>query len=160
MPVGKSQADAHGTLGALPDRRRAETMGFEQILRGGPCTLDIALATRWVHAEHIAAETEALRLIDGAGVTDQVAKRRRYAVAVPLEQLRKSRRREAALVVEPHRQREVVKREDGRDPLLAAGGEHAPVVVERGARELALGPARCAPTRSRSGMRCSPGLLA
>src|SRR5438309_3186738 len=98
-----------------------------------------ALATRWVHAEHIAAETEALRLIDGAGVTDQVAKRRRYAVAVPLEQLRKSRRREAALVVEPHRQREVVKREDGRDPLLAAGGEHAPVVVERRARELALG---------------------
>src|SRR5438309_2276045 len=58
-------------------------MGFEQILRGGPCTLDIALATRWVHAEHIAAETEALRLIDVAGVARRLDARRPLFVLPP-----------------------------------------------------------------------------
>ena len=114
-------------------------MGFEEVVSRAPGGALVALHARRVDAQHVAAPAQALRLVDGARVADHVAERASGPLAVALEQLRESRVREPAQLVDPDRQREVVEGEDRRDAVLVAGVEHPPVMVELGGRELTAG---------------------
>ena len=113
-------------------------MRLEEVVVCASSALAVLCVAGRVDAEDISALTEALGLVDGARVSDQVAKGRRGAIAVAREQLGEAVMREPAELVQPHGQGEVVKGHHGDDPLLAARGQHPTVMVEGGQRELAL----------------------
>jgi hypothetical protein len=112
---------------------------LEQVVDRPLGTVPVVGVSRRVDAQQPAARTQALRLVDRARVPDPVAERLRGSVAVALEQRREALRGDAAFFVQPPGDREVVKGDDRHHAVLVAGVEHAPVVGQRGARELALG---------------------
>ena len=69
---------------------------------------------------------------------DQIAEVLRGALAVAHEAIRRGRVLPAADGGEPARRREVLERDQRRQAVLVAAGEHAAVVIERGDRERAL----------------------
>ena len=79
-----------------------------------------------------------VRLVDRAADRDEVADVGDRALAVAREAVDDLRRLPAADRRDPARVREVVERHDRLHALFVAFGEHPPVVVERGDRELAV----------------------
>src|SRR5262249_12091508 len=79
-----------------------------------------------------------VRLVQRADPADEVTEVRGGAAAETREAQRGLGLGPAAARRDPARGREVVKGDDRQDAALAAGGAHAPVVVERGARELTV----------------------
>ena len=89
-------------------------------------------------AEAIAELGDDVRLVERADAADEIAEVTRGAAAEAREPLGGDRLRPAAARRQPARRREVMEGDDRHDAARAARGAHAPVVLERGARELAV----------------------
>src|SRR5256884_7127112 len=113
-------------------------MGLQRVVDHPPHCCDIALTSRWVDAEDVAAFAQALRFVDGAGIGNQVAQRRRGAIAIAFEEARKLIEEESTAFLQPARKCVVMERHQRRDPVLPAGGQNTAVMVERRVRELVL----------------------
>ncbi len=139
LDVGHGQRDPGRHSGVGADRRRPEAVSLEQVVDRALGTVPVVGVARRVDAEQPAARTEALRLVQGAGVSHPVSQRVRRPGAVPLEPPRELVSREAACLVDPHGVGEVVEGHDRRDAVLVACVQEPAVVHQLGVRELALG---------------------
>src|SRR5438270_525137 len=92
-----------------------------------------------IDAQQPAARAQALRLVECARVRDEVAQRNRRALAIPLEQLRKSLVSKGTVLLQPPWECEVVKGDDRNDAMLVARFQDASVVSESRQRELTFG---------------------
>ena len=88
--------------------------------------------------QHLVQERPQVGLVDRAGERHEIAEVPHRALAEAGEALRRPRLLPASGGRDPAGRGEMVKGEDRREAVLVAGGEHAPVVLERRARELAL----------------------
>src|SRR4029450_4681582 len=104
---------------------------------GATMQLGIALPGR-EDAPAIPEVGDDVGFVQRARATDQVADVCRGVLAEAGEEVCRRGFRPAAASGDPARGREMVKGADGLAPMLETGGAHAPVVVERRTRELAL----------------------
>ena len=133
LNVGQGERHAGRDAGPGADRGGAQPVRFEEVVDRSLRALSVVGVAGRVDPEQPAARAQALRFVERAGVRDPVAERLRRPVAVALEKGRKTLRGDAALVVQPLRDGEVMERDDRGHAVLVAGVEHAPVVGQLGA---------------------------
>ncbi len=97
---------------------------------------DVVFAARRERTDDVTHEREDVRLVDRAADRDQVAEVGDGPLAVAAEAVDDLGCLPATQRRDPTRVREVVERHDGLHALCVTLGEDAPVVVERGDREL------------------------
>ena len=97
-------------------------MGLQHVVGHPAHPVDVAFVSGWIDAEDESTLAQPLGFVDGAGIGNLVAERRRRAVAVALEQSRKFIEQESAALLQPAGKREVMEGYDRRDPVLPAGG--------------------------------------
>src|SRR5581483_9735535 len=138
LEVGDGERHTCRDAGARTDGRRTATVRLEQVVHRALGALAIVRLPRRVDAEQPAARAESLRLVDGAGKPDAVAESLGDAAAVAFEQLGKPFAGQAALLVQPAGEREVMERDQRHHAVAAAGVERAPVVSQSREGELAF----------------------
>src|SRR6266550_5223810 len=89
LKVGQSKSHAYRDVRPRADRRSSKTMGLQHVVGHPPHRVDIVSPSGWVDAEDESTLAQPLGFVDGAGIGNLVAERRRRAVAVALEQSRK-----------------------------------------------------------------------
>src|SRR5438132_14321499 len=103
-------------------------MGLQRVVDHPPHCCDIALTSRWVDAEDVAAIAQALRFVDGAGIGNQVAQGRRCAIAIAFEEARKLIEEESTVLLQLSRKCVAMERQHPREPVLPPGGENNTVM--------------------------------
>src|SRR6185369_13888974 len=131
---GQRQPDGSGP-GTRADRLDGLVVRGDENVVGPPAKIGVALPGR-EDAVEVAHGCYDVRLAQGAGAGDHVAQVGRGALAEAGEAVRRRWLGPAAACGNPSGCREVVERDDRLEVVLLAGGAHAPVVLERGTREL------------------------
>ena len=116
--------------------KRGEPIGCRLQRRGGGRPRLAVAGVR--NAEHRVQERAQVRLVDRAGVRHEVAQVPHRPLAEAREALGRPRLLPSSIRGDPARGGEVVERQQRHEPVLVARVEHAPVVIERRPRELAL----------------------
>ena len=106
---------------------------------------EVVLDPRRVLALEVPHDGDHVRLVDGAGPSDEVAQVGRRPLDEAGETLGGVGRLPSTAGGEPQRGREVMEGDDGDDPVAVAGRAQPPVVLQRGNGELAFGGLNPAP---------------
>src|SRR6185312_5051403 len=89
-------------------------------------------------AQHAVQQAAEVRLVERAGIRDEIAEVTHGVLAEAGETVGRLRTLPAPARRDPARRGEVVERQHRRQPVLVTRIQHSPVVLERGSRELAL----------------------
>ncbi len=133
---GDAQADREVAGTGLQHVIRTAVRGL-QVLVHPRERVEVAPAGR-EHPDDVAHQRHDVRFVDRAAHRDEITEVGDGTLAVPREAIDDLVRLPAAERGHPARGREVVERHDRSHALLVALGDDAPVVVEGGARELAV----------------------
>ena len=138
--LGHRQGEADGEA-ARPRSQLVDgqAVGPDHGVVDRPEAVEVLLDARRVLTLEVPHDADDIGLVDGAGPTDEVAQVGGGPGHVSSEALWRVGRLPPSPGRQPERGGEVVEGDHGRDAVAEQGGADAPVVLERGHRELTLG---------------------